>query len=70
MSRTADFFPETKPPRAKARQMAHVFDSGCSSEAYLAHFECKVCGWQSEWLSIGTVSEIKRGVPCEACNKD
>lgn len=64
-----DLFPETKPPRAKPRVMAHVFDAGCSCETELARFECKRCGWQSDWLSVASISEGKRGVPCPKCNQ-
>lgn len=64
-----DLFPDTKPPRAKPRVMAHVFDAGCSCETELARFECKRCGWQSDWLSVASISEGKRGVPCPKCNQ-
>ena len=64
----ADMFPETKVPRAAPRVMAHVFDAGCSCETNMARFECKRCGWQSEWLSVASISDGKRGIPCQTCN--
>ena len=67
-ARATDLFPETKVPRAKPRVMAHVFDAGCSCETNLARFECKRCGWQSEWLSVASISDGKRGIPCPTCN--
>ena len=64
-----DLFPmPAKPPRAKPRIMAHVIDAGCSCESDVAKFRCKVCGWESGWLNIATISEGKRGIPCEECN--
>lgn len=69
MSQTPDFFPEPKPARAKPRVMAHVCDAGCSCESEIARFECKACGWQAAWLNIASITEGKRGVPCEVCNK-
>ena len=67
-ARATDLFPETKVQRAKPRVMAHVFDAGCSCETNLARFECKRCGWQSEWLSVASISDGKRGIPCPTCN--
>ena len=66
--RENDLFPGTKPPRAAPRVMAHVFDAGCSCETNLARFECKRCGWQSEWQSVASISDGKRGIPCPTCN--
>jgi len=65
----ADLFPmPAKAPRAKPRVMAHVIDAGCSCDTDLAKFKCKTCGWESSWLSVATISEGKRGIPCEECN--
>ena len=55
-----------KPPRAKSRIMAHMIDVGEG-----ALFKCDKCGWESGWLFLGenfTVTQVKRGVPCESCN--
>lgn len=68
MKPALDLFPYTKAPRAKPRVMAHVCDAGCICESDIAKFECRACGWQSEWLNIASISEGKRGVPCEVCN--
>jgi len=66
-----DLFPDLLPPkspRAKPRVMAHVIDAGCSCETDLARFGCK-CGWESEWISVASISDGKRGIPCEKCNE-
>lgn len=67
--RENDLFPGTKPPRAAPRVMAHVVDAGCSCETNLARFECKRCGWGSGWLSVASISDGKRGIPCQTCNQ-
>jgi len=65
----SDFFDGTchqKPPRKKPRVMAHVTDAGV--DAIL--FECKKCGWNSSWLINDiSISDAKRGIPCERCNE-
>jgi len=64
MSPTVDMFNGTK-PRKQARVMAHMTDCGTDAALY----ECKKCGWSSEWVQHNhNVSEIKRGIPCEQCN--
>ena len=35
-----------------------------------ASFQCKRCGWQSEWLCFDNVTEIRRGIPCPKCNRE
>lgn len=59
-----DLFPCTKPPRAKPRVLMHVIDAGDQ----IAKFKCASCGAESEWLPFSTITEAKRGIPCEACN--
>lgn len=62
--RTPDLFGHKK-PRAKPRVMAHVFDAGED----VAEFKCAQCGWLSGWLYVASITQGKRGVPCEQCNK-
>lgn len=64
MARQNDLFPETKAPSAPKIFLAHVIDAGTDC----ALFRCNRCGWESDWLVIKTVTEGKRGVPCEPCN--
>lgn len=70
MSKTLDMFPRPpKKPRAKPRVMAHVVDGG----ADFVRFECKKCGWDSDWLHIEEngfkEDDFRRGIPCKPCNK-
>ncbi len=30
---------------------------------------CASCGAETDWLIFDTVTEAKRGIPCETCNK-
>jgi len=63
-NQTLELFPDTKPPRAKPRKMAHIIDGGPDA----VMFECS-CGWNSDWAHNNfTYTEIKRGIPCERCN--
>lgn len=66
---TPDLFPGTKPPRAKARVLMHVADAGDGGEGKpLCRMECRRCGSSTDWLVFDTVTEAKRGLPCESCN--
>jgi DNA-directed RNA polymerase subunit RPC12/RpoP len=72
---TPDLFPGTKPPRARPRVLMHVSDagdSGCCSESGrvkpIVKLACARCGAETEWLIFDTVTEAKRGIPCETCN--
>jgi hypothetical protein len=59
-----------KAPRRKPRKLMHVCDAGhhpCIS-GKAVQFECGHCGYVSDWLPGGTVSEDKRGRPCPRCN--
>lgn len=74
--RTPDLFPESKPARSKPRVLMHVADAAyCDSGSTedlgkpRCRMECKRCGADSGWLVFDTVTEAKRGIPCEACNK-
>jgi hypothetical protein len=61
-------FQALKPPRAKRRNLMHVTDSGWDGED-IAAFECKHCGYKSEWLFVPFYQQ-KRGIPCLRCNKE
>jgi hypothetical protein len=72
---TPDLFPDTKPPRARPRVLMHVSDAGNvghgQSEDFgkpLCRMRCGRCGAESDWLIFDTITEAKRGIPCEACN--
>lgn len=74
---TLDLFPGTKPPRAKPRVLMHVCDAGQVSHGPeddlgkpLCQMRCSRCGAQSDWLVFDTVTEAKRGIPCDACNPE
>jgi len=71
--RTADLFAGTshaKPPRKKPRILAHVADAGQGNAVMVIRFECDKCGWDSDWIEqTMTISEAKKGIPCERCNK-
>ena len=72
-----DLFPETVPapepraPRAKPRVLMHVSDAGWSDhhDKPMCTMRCSKCGAESDWLIFETISEAKRGTPCETCNK-
>ncbi|MBN3839312.1 hypothetical protein [Burkholderia sp. Ac-20349] len=57
-------------PRRPRRVLMHVFDAGGDgADDVLARFECGKCGARTDWMKCDTVTEAKRGIPCEACNK-
>lgn len=73
--RTPDLFPDTKLPRARPRTLMHVTDAGNVGHGQeedlgkpLCRMRCTRCGAESDWLIFETVTEAKRGIPCEACN--
>ncbi len=70
--RTPDLFPGTK-PRAQPRKLMHVCDaSGCGDEdgsGALVRMRCTRCGAETGWITLPTVTEAKRGIPCEQCNR-
>jgi len=70
-----DLFPETLPKRARPRVLMHVSDAGDSGELSasgrakpLCQMRCAKCGAETGWLLFDTVTEAKRGIPCERCN--
>jgi len=49
----------------------HMIDAGpnqCVGPAYVAKYKCGKCGLESEWQTAETISEIRRGIPCQKCN--
>jgi hypothetical protein len=65
MAEQGVLIPTINRKRAMPRVMAHMID--CGAEA--ARFQCKRCGWDSDWLVRHfSDTEIRRGVPCERCN--
>lgn len=69
----ADLFLQTKPPRKKPRVLMHVIDAGDGAEfgtPHCARFKCKTCKRETDWSGYGTITEIKRGIPCDNCNSD
>jgi DNA-directed RNA polymerase subunit RPC12/RpoP len=73
-----DLFGEVKPyrrPPQKRRFLMHVFDAGdCHTGAAddlgkpMCRMKCSRCGTETDWLVFDTVTEAKRGIPCERCN--
>ena len=54
----------------------HVSDAGdvsCGNSDDLGKPLCKMtchrCGTESDWLIFETITEAKRGIPCEKCNQ-
>lgn len=68
MPSTLELFPGTaaKTARAKPRVMMHVIDAGDC----IAKYHCAKCGAETKWLPFATITEAKRGIPCEACNQN
>lgn len=48
----------------------HVSDAGWSDQhdKPMCTMRCSRCGAESDWLIFDTITESKRGIPCEACN--
>lgn len=72
MARTPDMFAELKPPRQKPKKLMHVCDAsgGCNEDGSgaMVRMSCKLCGHETGWLYLPTVTEAKRGKPCPNCN--
>ena len=73
--RTGDLFPETIPTRAKPRVLMHVTDAGDVQSGAagdlgkpMCRMLCRRCGTETEWLIFDSVTEAKRGIPCQTCN--
>jgi hypothetical protein len=70
-----DLFPALLPaavpagPRAKPRVLMNVSDAGEREDGQqLCVMTCRRCGAVTDWLPFATMTEAKRGIPCEACN--
>ncbi|WP_321162953.1 hypothetical protein [Micavibrio aeruginosavorus] len=49
----------------------HFIDAGNGDgfgTPYCAQFQCRKCGRKSDWFGFTTITEIKRGIPCDYCN--
>ncbi|PAL20613.1 hypothetical protein B9K05_12755 [Acetobacter syzygii] len=74
VARQGDLF-GWKRPRRKPRKLAHLIDLGDHGCVYPAGkhmvglFRCGRCAWESVWVEMSTVTECRRGIPCERCNR-
>lgn len=69
--RTPDFFPGSKPPRAKPRVLMHVSDGmgfAERGEGGSVRWKCKKCGHESRWVDLPNLTATRRGEPCPHCN--
>lgn len=62
-------------PRRPPRVLMHVVDAGdcnCGRAEDLGKpmcvLRCRRCGAETDWQVFDTVTEAKRGIPCETCN--
>lgn len=54
-----------KPPRV----MAKLEDAGGEC-VQMCSYRCRKCGWSSGWIEDDrNDTEIRRGFPCEVCNR-
>lgn len=67
---TGRLFPKGLAPRRPRVIRMHVVDAGNGEESMVAEFECKRCGHNSGWVTIETVTEGRRGIPCPKCNAE
>lgn len=74
MNKTLDMF--ERPPRAKPQKLMHVWridDVSCGAvevaDKPFIRFMCARCNHKTDWLDIYTVTEAKRGIPCQKCNE-
>jgi DNA-directed RNA polymerase subunit RPC12/RpoP len=78
MMQRIDLFGEVpQHPRQPHRVLMHVTDAGdCHTGAAedldkpMCRMKCGRCGIETDWLVFDTVTEAKRGIPCETCNKE
>lgn len=70
MTPTLDMFPEKKLPRRSPRVMMQYRDGGVGNEGEIVQYECPKCSTRSGWEDAGSITEVKRGIPCPECNKD
>lgn len=56
-------------PRAPRRVMMHAIDAGSFPDGQdAAQFRCGSCGADSGWI-YASRSDVRRGVPCDTCNR-
>lgn len=71
--KTPDLFPETKRPRSPRRVMMHVYEVADTSDEPQSRETCKMrcrrCKAVTGWKHFDTITEARRGIPCETCNK-
>jgi len=58
---------ELEPKKPRIKRMHMVDAGGLGGDQDIAVFKCHRCGKETDWLIV-TVSEIRRGIPCDACN--
>lgn len=67
----ADLLPSARAttPSARPRVLMHVSDAGEREDGQqICVMTCRRCGAETDWLPFATISEAKRGIPCESCN--
>jgi hypothetical protein len=70
VSRTPDFFPDTKPPPRKLLRVIDGSSSACcddgTGEPMLVKLGCSRCAYESDWITI-TKKELREGFLCPQC---
>lgn len=75
MSRLFEIEREEPKPRQKPRKLMHVIDAGgggCGVDTgeHRVRFGCQTCNHETDWQTVKTVTEGKRGIPCPKCNPE
>jgi hypothetical protein len=66
MARTLEMFYK---PRKKREYLMHVCDAHSDDDGVQdVRFKCWRCCTETDWIEVATVTEAKRGIPCEVCN--
>ena len=67
-----DLFPEAlanSKGMAQRRVLMHVADAGEGEHGGpVCVMACSACGARTGWLRFNSISQAKRGMPCEQCN--
>ena len=72
MTRTPDLFPGTKPPRKPQRVLMRVCDGmgfAERGESGSVRWRCPKCGHESDWMDYQNLTVVRKGIPCEQCNR-
>ena len=72
MSKSAELFPELRKQRQKRKVLMHYIDVGindCVGDPQVAIMKFTKCGKESGWIPFRTVTQVKRGIPCDTCNE-